>query len=1328
MRLGLLALFLLGLGGGRQVVLAGSEPVKRSRAAQRWVERTLASLSVEKKAAQMVMVQIRGRYQHPLSTEYLEIERQIHNLGVGGVVVSTSELETIPRLLNDLQEIAPVPLLVASDLERGVAFRVRRGTVSLPSAMALGATREPKYARFVGEVTAREGRALGIHWAFAPVADVNNNAANPVINIRSFGEEPQLVSEMVEAFIAGERAGGMMTTVKHFPGHGDTAQDSHLTRPAVNADRERLANLELVPFQRAITAGVDAVMPAHVSVPALDASGAPATLSPAISTALLREELGFEGLVVTDALEMAGVRPAWSGEAAVRAVQAGADVVLMPSDPYVAVQSLVRAVAEGRFTEERLDRSVRRLLRAKTALGLHRNKQVDRNALKRDVARPDDENAARILAAESITAVRNQGGVLPLAAERPLRVLHLVLARGYGDPAIRGIAQQELRARRVEATSYTFGRELSEATIREIASSVADYTHILVSSFAGVSSSGEELSPAQVRLLEAVRGRGPPMIVVAHRSPYLLRQIPDADAYLCTYGAAEVSQRAAIAALFGETAVRGKLPITLPGLYKYGHGLGIPRREMTLRRAVPEEAGFRREGLAVVDEVVEEFLAQGAFPGGVLAVGRQGKLVHLKPFGHLTFDEGSPSVTADTLYDLASLTKVVATTIAAMILVDEGALDLDKPVRDFLPGFGGEGKDAVTVYHLLTHSPGLPAGGPLYRELRGKRAYLKHIQALPLDYEPGSRSVYSDFGMILLGEIIERVAGRPLDEYVRQRVYEPLAMADTLFNPPAELRERIAPTETDAWRGYTVHGEVHDENTFAMGGVAGHAGLFSTAGDLARFAQMILNGGVFEHRRIVSRATVERFVRRAGILDSDRAIGWDTKSAVGSSAGRFFSPDSFGHLGFTGTSIWIDPQRELFVILLTNRVHPSRENKLIRKVRPAVADAVVRALAEPLVRVGLERLAAERGRPLRGQRVGLIAHAASVTANGEHAIDVLRKGGVELVRVFAPEHGLRGRAAAGERVSGGVDPVSGLPEVSLYGEKRKPAPEDLDGLDAVVFDLQGAGVRFYTYVSTLILTLEAAAEAGVEFVVLDRPNPLGGERVEGPVSAPRERVPASFVNRAPGPLVHGLTLGEMARYVNARLEKPARLTVVPMRGWQRWMTWADTGRPWISPSPNLRSADAALAYPGTALLEATNVSEGRGTETPFLLLGAPWLPDAAPSISAPGFALRPVRFTPRGSNAAPHPKYRDEECSGVQVEVTDSAAVEPYRLGLELVTAWMRRPGFAWRRDGAALTWLLGTDRVLAQLTAGAGVDEIVAADREDHEAWRRDRRDALLY
>jgi uncharacterized protein YbbC (DUF1343 family) len=383
-----------------------------------------------------------------------------------------------------------------------------------------------------------------------------------------------------------------------------------------------------------------------------------------------------------------------------------------------------------------------------------------------------------------------------------------------------------------------------------------------------------------------------------------------------------------------------------------------------------------------------------------------------------------------------------------------------------------------------------------------------------------------------------------------------------------------------------------------------------------------------------------------------------------------------------------------------------------------------------LVRVGLEQVEADKGAPLKGKKVGIIMHAASVTSEGRRTVEVLRGGGVEVVKIFGPEHGAQGSAAAGAKVADGLDPLARVPVVSLYGEKTKPSAEDLKGLDALVFDLQDGGVRFYTYVSTMILALEAAADAGIEFVVLDRPNPLGGERVEGPESDPREVVPASLVNSAPGPLVHGLTAGEMAQFVNAARSKPARLTVVPMHGWKRSMTWAETGRAWVAPSPNLRSPEAALVYPGTALLEGTNVSEGRGTDTPFLLIGAPWLkPEAViPSLPAKGLTLETATFTPAASDAAPAPKYAGQPCAAIRIGIKDTAAVTPYKFGVGLLVALKTQPGFEWLREGAAIDRLVGTRKLREAIDRGDPIDAIVAADLPAIEGFRKARQKSLLY
>ena len=1329
--LGLLLLLVLPLAGAGGAA-ASQLSQQLDRKARAWVEKTLAALDLRGKAAQLVMVRAYGLPEHPDSDSHQQLLALVRQQRVGGVVVFRSELDRLPALLDELQAAAPLPLLVSADLERSLAFRVQNGSVSLPDTMAFGAIADPKEAvaaaRFAGELTAREGRAAGIHWALAPVADVNNNPANPIINLRSFGEDPAAVARLVAAYIEGARHGGILTAVKHFPGHGDTALDSHLELPTIGGDRERVERVELAPFRAAIAAGADSVMIGHLALPAFDPSGAPATLSPKITTELLRGELGFEGLVVTDAMEMRGVGSTSMGEAAVQAVLAGADVLLLPADPRVAIESLVLAVEEGRLSEERLARSARRVLETKARLGLHRERQVDPQAMRRAVGRPEDAARALEIAHSSITLVRNQGEILPLRAEDELRVLNLVLSSDWINSQIGaggGEAENELRRRGVRVTTRRLGPELAPATVEAVVKEAAGFTHVVVSAFVRVTSSKGhvDMDESHAALLEKLVAAGSRLVVISFGSPYLLAQFPHVPAYLCAYSAEESSQQAAIAALFAENPVNGRLPVSLPGLYPLGHGLELARRPLELQRV--DDGRF-----AEVDALLEGYAKRGAFPGGVVLVGQGGAILHQRAFGHLTYAADAPAVSPDTLYDLASLTKVIATTTAAMILVDEERLNLDAKVQSYLPKFVGPGKAEVTVRHLLTHSSGIDWWAPLYKEVKGKRAFLERIYAMPLKSQPGSEMKYSDLGIVLLGEILERVSGRPLDDFVKERVFAPLGMRNTMWRPPASLLPRIAPTEMDAWRGRVVHGEVHDENAFALGGVAPHAGLFGSAEDLAHLAQVLLWKGVYANHRVVSRKTVELFTRPADLPPgSSRALGWDTKSPEGSSAGHLFSPSSFGHTGFTGTSLWIDPERQLFLVLLTNRVHPTRDNNLIREVRPAIADAVIRAIdkrwALP-VKTGLDRVAAGETALLEGRKIGLLTHAAALTADGRHAIDVFRDQKLDLVRLFSPEHGLRGEAAAGEKVVSGNDPASGLPIVSLYGKSTQPKAEDLAGLDLLVIDLQDAGVRFFTYESTLLLCLEAAAEAGIRVVVLDRPNPLGGERIEGP--SRDEKVPKSLVSRAPGPLVHGLTLGELARYVNGGLAKPAQLEVLPMQAWHRGMSWTDTGRPWVNPSPNLRSPDAARVYPGVALLEATNVSEGRGTETPFLLFGAPWIDPEKLKIEVPGYRFEATTFKPKSSAAAPEPKYRDQECRGFRIEITDPKLASPWRLGVTLLAVLSKEPGFEWQREGKALEWLLGTPQLFEALKAGQLPEEILKNEETNLAAWREARRAALLY
>ncbi len=928
------------------------QPPARPRAAKPaisgWAEKTLKTLTLEEKVGQMIGVRAFGIYTNPRSAEYKALIEEVETLKVGHITIFESDVYAAPKMLNDLQRRAKIPLLVAADLERGLAFRVRRGVVPIPYAMAIGATRSEEAAHFAGLVTGREARAIGIHWAFAPVADVNNNPDNPVINIRSYGEDPDLVGRLSSAYVRGAREGAILSTAKHFPGHGDTATDSHLALPVISADRERLNRVELAPFQTMFKAGVDAVMVAHIAVPSVDPTGDPASQSRSLTTGLIRDQMKYEGLIVTDAMEMSGLDVAWSGEASVRAVMAGCDLVLLPKDPKIAIREIARAVREGRIAEVQIDASVLRLLKTKESLGLDRNRLVDEAEIGKNVGRPEDIEEANRITESSMTLVKNEGNVIPLAVEKPLRILHLIMSSDARNDNISGIPEAEFARRYVKATNRYVGPDLTPEVADAIVAQAQSgaFSQVVASAFVRVTSSKgtANMEGSHASLLSRLSTGGPPLIVLAFGSPYLLRQAPGIPVYLAAYGGIDSAQRAAIGALFGEFDIGGQLPVTLPGLFPFGHGLKIPHRAMTLATQNPETQGFKPGTFADVDATVERFIEGRAFPGAVVAVGRNGALVHLKAYGRLTYEPDAGPMKVDTIFDLASLTKVIATTTMAMMMVDEGRLDLDRPVRDFFPKFTGGLKDRITVRHLLTHSSGIDWWVPLYKEAHTMREYLNRILPMELKYAPGTKSVYTDLGVMMLGDILERVSGADLNSFAKSRLFEPLKMRDTGFKPPESLKSRIAPTEFDKeWRKRLVWGEVHDENAAGLGGVAPHAGLFGTAPDLARFATMLLSGGVFENRRYVAPSTLAQFTTRAGVPESSRALGWDTPSE-NSSAGTLMSKRAFGHTGFTGTSMWMDPETGVFVILLTNRVHPTRENNQIREARPQVADAVMRGL------------------------------------------------------------------------------------------------------------------------------------------------------------------------------------------------------------------------------------------------------------------------------------------------------------------------------------------------------------------------------------------------
>jgi len=759
-----------------------------------------------------------------------------------------------------------------------------------------------------------------------------------------------------------------------------------------------------------------------------------------------------------------------------------------------------------------------------------------------------------------------------------------------------------------------------------------------------------------------------------------------------------------------------------------------------------------------LDGVVEKAVAADEIPGAVLLVSHNGTVVHRKAYGSRSLVPTREPMTLDTIFDLASLTKVVATTSAIAKLLEEGKVRLNDPVARYLPEFGNNGKEQVTLRHLLTHTSGLRPIPKLPDQWMGIEPVMKSIFEDTLTAPPGARFVYSDGNFILLAELVRRVSGKPLDEYVADNVFRPLGMTHTRFRPPESWKPKIAPTEEidlppgaepGSGKGRMLRGVVHDPRARGMGGVAGHAGLFSTADDLAVFCRMLLAGGVGPGgKRIFAAATIHKLTspQTPPWSPTLRGLGWDIDSVYSSPRGELLPVGSFGHTGFTGTSLWMDPASNMFIILLTNSVHP-RVRPAIVSLRSKVATAVAAHFnlgnrTEPTstierrigadhgprrpprrahTRTGIDALVEQNFAPLRGKRVGLITNHTGVDRRGTRTIDLLRKAeGVQLVALFSPEHGIAGREDA--RVPSSLDAATGLPIHSLYGETRRPTAEMLQGIDALVFDIQDAGVRFYTYITTMAYAMEEAAKRNVAFYVLDRPNPLGGEQIEGPVL---DADKLSFVGYFPMPVRYGMTMGELALMFNAENKIGADLHVIAMKDWQRRDFYEATGLPWIPPSPNLRSLDAALLYPGIEILQAGGVSVGRGTDTPFEVFGAPWirgaeLADYLNGRFVPGVHFVPTGFTPRAG------AHKDAACEGVALIITDRGSLDSMLMGMEIAAALTKLYPNEFELD--KIITLVGNAATLERLKKGDAPTRIVDDWADDLAAFRKMRGRYLLY
>ena len=774
--------------------------------------------------------------------------------------------------------------------------------------------------------------------------------------------------------------------------------------------------------------------------------------------------------------------------------------------------------------------------------------------------------------------------------------------------------------------------------------------------------------------------------------------------------------------------------------------------------AAGQDARIDLRRLDAMEPLVTQAIADRKLPGAVVLVGRGDAVLYHKAFGRRALVPSVEAATLDTIFDLASLTKVVATTTSVMMLVEEGKVRLSDRVASFIPGFERYGKQDITVRQLMTHYSGLRPDVDLGDMWKGyDKAIDLAIEEVPAS-APGERFVYSDVNYFLLGDIVRRTSGKTLDRFAAERIFKPLGMKDTSFLPSADLRGRIAPTEQCTPLGWPcdgpgatmLRGVVHDPTARRMGGVAGHAGLFGTASDLAIFCRMLLNGGEYGGVRIMSPLTVAKMTSPASPAGDRtvRGLGWDMDSAYSSNRGELLPLGSFGHTGFTGTSIWIDPATRMFVVFLSNRVHPVGKGD-VTPLRARIATVAASALTDlppdfrstasmtgrefgasgaatspkpalPVI-TGIDVLRASGFAMLRGKRVGLVTNHTGVARDGATTLDLLHAAkDVSLVRLFSPEHGIRGILDAA--VPSTTDEKTGLPILSLYGDTRRPTAAMLEGLDAVVVDLQDIGARFYTYLTTMAYVMEEAAKRKIAVIVLDRPNPIAGFQIEGPTI---DKGALAFTSYFPMPVRHGLTLGELARLFNGENRIGAELTVVAMKNYGREQWYDSTGLPWINPSPNMRNLIQATLYPGIGAIEGSNLSVGRGTDTPFEQIGAPWidgvaLSDALNARGLPGIRFYPIRFTPASS------KYANEACGGVFMIVTDRLALRPVRTGLEIAATLHKLYGAGFELESAER--LFGLKDGVARIRAGEDPAAIVSAWGAGEAKWRLLRAKYLLY
>lgn len=937
---------------------------------QRWADSVLKTMTLDQKIGQLYMV---AAYSNRDEKHLRDLRNLVEKHHIGGLIFFQGSPVKQAEMTNALQSAAKIPLMIAMDAEWGPAMRLK-SLESLPWAMTIGATDDTLMAFEVGREIARKCRRLGVHINFGPVVDINTNPKNPIINARSFGESADLVIKMATSYSHGQQRLRVLACAKHFPGHGDTKEDSHHTLPVVEHPLSRIRQVELKPFKALADAGVGSMMVAHLNVPALDPSGIPSSLSKKIIGDLLIRDMGFDGLIFTDALNMKGASN-YKGQdhIDVLAVLAGADVVLMSEDIQGGIAALKKAIDSGRLPIEELNFKVKKILQAKYWMGLYELRPVRIDQIETDLKSNEMENIRFRIAEKSITLLSNRYRTLPILPPYPKSVLAL----SVGNP-------DSLLLHHLKISVPTRHEVFDSSKILDILNNLWHHDYlILLTAPPGNSPWSRFKIPDGLRKLASLAALQTKVVLVHMGNPYDLNdfdELKHLSAAIVAYQNNRETGLAVINTLFGHTPFTGKLPVSILPDIPHGYGIQTPSF-ITLGFSTPNIAGFNQQILSNIDKIARDGIAQGAYPGCQVLVARNGQIVYYKAFGNQTYNTPSNPVQLHHLYDLASITKIAASVPALMHLVQVGKIDLDARLGQYLPAAKGTNKEHLIIRDILTHRAGLQAWIPFYQATINKGAWkqdiysrvktfehpyqvadsmyihkqyrdtiLKRILESPL-HEHG-KYLYSDLGYFLLKEIIENQLNDNLDEWLSKRIYEPIGAHRLLFNPlSAFSKSEIAPTENDqTFRHQLIHGYVHDQGAAMLGGIAGHAGLFGNAFDLAKLMQLYLNYGYYGNKQIIDSLVVNEFVRCQYCAEGNRrGIGFDKPqlSGQGPTCGCL-SLESFGHTGFTGTLAWADPREKIVYIFLSNRVHPDASNEKLLKsayrtrIQQVIYDALIK--------------------------------------------------------------------------------------------------------------------------------------------------------------------------------------------------------------------------------------------------------------------------------------------------------------------------------------------------------------------------------------------------